>query len=73
MRDLKQTVGSGSKETEMNATVTQIATPQVSGLIATTFAIFLGVGMIAIAGHLQASTLHAAAHDVRHATGFPCH
>ena len=33
----------------------------------------IGLGIIAIAGHVQASTLHDAAHDVRHATGFPCH
>ncbi|MBU3261117.1 CbtB-domain containing protein [Roseovarius sp. PS-C2] len=36
-------------------------------------AMILGLGIITIAGHVQASTLHDAAHDVRHATGFPCH
>ena len=30
-------------------------------------------GVISLAGHVQASALHDAAHDVRHATGFPCH
>lgn len=33
----------------------------------------LGFGMIALGGLVQAETLHDAAHDVRHATGFPCH
>jgi cobalt transporter subunit CbtB len=33
----------------------------------------LGLSIITIAGHVQAATLHDAAHDVRHATGFPCH
>lgn len=33
----------------------------------------MGVGLITVAGHVQATTLHDAAHDVRHATGFPCH
>lgn len=33
----------------------------------------VGLGIISVAGHVQADTLHAAAHDVRHATGFPCH
>ena len=33
----------------------------------------LGLGMLFAAGHAQSSTLHDAAHDVRHATGFPCH
>ncbi|SLN59732.1 putative cobalt transporter subunit (CbtB) [Roseovarius litorisediminis] len=36
-------------------------------------AMVLGLGIITIAGHVQASALHDAAHDVRHATGFPCH
>ncbi len=36
-------------------------------------AALMGVGIIAVAGHVQAATLHDAAHDVRHATGFPCH
>jgi cobalt transporter subunit CbtB len=37
------------------------------------FAAILGVAIIAITGHVQAGALHDAAHDVRHATGFPCH
>ena len=36
-------------------------------------AIVLGFGIITVAGHVQAAALHDAAHDVRHATGFPCH
>ena len=34
---------------------------------------FLGLAIVYLVGHVQASALHAAAHDVRHATGFPCH
>lgn len=37
------------------------------------FAAVLGFFIVAVAGHVQASTLHDAAHDVRHTTGFPCH
>ncbi|WP_264212814.1 CbtB domain-containing protein [Leisingera thetidis] len=37
------------------------------------FAVVLGLGIITLTGHVQASALHDAAHDVRHATGFPCH
>lgn len=33
----------------------------------------IGFALIFTAGLLQAETLHDAAHDVRHATGFPCH
>lgn len=37
------------------------------------FAALLGLGVVALTGHVQAAALHEAAHDVRHATGFPCH
>jgi cobalt transporter subunit CbtB len=37
------------------------------------FALALGFAIIFVAGHVQAGALHDAAHDVRHATGFPCH
>ncbi len=33
----------------------------------------LGLALITLTGHVQASALHDAAHDMRHATGFPCH
>ncbi len=36
-------------------------------------AAFIGLAVITLTGHVQASALHDAAHDVRHATGFPCH
>ncbi len=36
-------------------------------------AALLGLGIIVLTGHVQADALHAAAHDVRHANGFPCH
>lgn len=37
------------------------------------FAGVLGLALISLTGHVQAAALHDAAHDVRHATGFPCH
>jgi len=42
-------------------------------LLPALFALILGLGVIALTGHVQAAALHDAAHDVRHATGFPCH
>lgn len=33
----------------------------------------IGLVLMVVAGHAQSSTLHDAAHDMRHATGFPCH
>jgi len=35
------------------------------------FVTFLGTGLVFAAGF--ASSVHNAAHDTRHATGFPCH
>ncbi len=32
-----------------------------------------GLAIIFVVGHVQADALHDAAHDMRHATGFPCH
>jgi cobalt transporter subunit CbtB len=54
---------------------TQVQTASVArtGIVPVLFAAVLGLGLIAVAGHVQASALHDAAHDVRHATGFPCH
>lgn len=33
----------------------------------------LGALLLFLAGQAQSAALHDAAHDVRHATGFPCH
>jgi cobalt transporter subunit CbtB len=43
------------------------------GILPAVFALVMGLGLITVTGHVQASALHDAAHDVRHATGFPCH
>ena len=42
-------------------------------LLPVLFTALLGATVIFFAGHAQSQTLHDAAHDVRHATGFPCH
>lgn len=42
-------------------------------ILSALFAAVLGGAMLFLAGHAQSATLHDAAHDVRHATGFPCH
>jgi cobalt transporter subunit CbtB len=44
-----------------------------SPLISILFVAVLGVGMVFMVGLAQSQTLHDAAHDMRHATGFPCH
>lgn len=54
-------------------TKTLNASTAVSSILPSVFALVLGLGLITITGHVQASALHDAAHDVRHASGFPCH
>ena len=44
-----------------------------SQMLSIIFAALLGLLVIYVAGHSQSHILHNAAHDVRHATGFPCH
>ena len=44
-----------------------------SASIGILIAALLGLGIVVLTGHVQADALHAAAHDVRHASGFPCH
>ena len=44
-----------------------------TNLVAILLCAFIGLGIVAIAGHAQTSGLHDAAHDTRHAAGFPCH
>ncbi len=51
----------------------QTHSPSRARLVPTLFAAILGLALITLTGHVQASALHDAAHDVRHATGFPCH
>lgn len=57
------------------ATQTTTAGKTASGsIILPAIACFaIGFGLIFMSGLVQAETLHDAAHDVRHATGFPCH
>ena len=60
----------------MTKTTQAIAAPQTksaTSTVAILFAAIVGFGIVSVAGHVQAQTLHDAAHDVRHATGFPCH
>lgn len=71
-RDSQQPSGLTARSIEMNTTTaaTHAATrPWVAIALAAMF----GVTLIFFAGLAQSETLHDAAHDVRHATGFPCH
>ncbi len=57
----------------MMTTQTNTASATRTGFVPVMFAVVLGLGIITLTGHVQAAALHDAAHDVRHATGFPCH
>jgi cobalt transporter subunit CbtB len=52
---------------------TNTVTTTRTKLLSVAAASLLGLMMVVLSGHVQASALHDAAHDVRHATGFPCH
>ena len=54
-------------------TKTLTASRDLSTTLPILLAALLGLGIIVVTGHVQAAALHDAAHDVRHATGFPCH
>ncbi|MDE0059152.1 MAG: CbtB-domain containing protein [Defluviicoccus sp.] len=44
-----------------------------TNLAAIALCAFIGLAIVTLAGHVQTSALHDAAHDTRHAAGFPCH
>lgn len=74
MRDATLPSGMTAKEIHMtNLALSHAPATSRSGTLAFVAALFLGAGLIVFAGHVQASALHDAAHDTRHATGFPCH
>lgn len=54
-------------------TTKTIASTKSSALLSAVFVALIGGTVLFIAGHAQSAALHDAAHDVRHATGFPCH
>lgn len=67
-------VGCDGKEMKMTMKSGALhATSQTSALVSVLFVAFVGAALLFTAGLAQSSTLHDAAHDVRHATGFPCH
>ena len=56
----------------MNATTLSTARTQ-SGFLSILVVFAIGAAVLFAAGHAQSATLHDAAHDTRHAAGFPCH
>lgn len=57
----------------MSETIAQRSTAAQTGILSVLLVALLGMGAVYVAGHAQSATLHTAAHDIRHGTGFPCH
>jgi cobalt transporter subunit CbtB len=57
----------------MTTTTLTISTAVSSRIIAGLALVFLGAGLIFVVGFSNMSVAHNAAHDTRHAIGFPCH
>lgn len=66
-------VGCDGRRHEMMTTLNATATKAKTGLAQILVTAALGLALMVVAGHVQSQTLHDAAHDMRHATGFPCH
>lgn len=67
-------VGCDGKEHKMMTTTTLTrVSEKTTALLSVLGMLMLGAVILFAAGHAQSATLHDAAHDVRHATGFPCH
>ncbi|MSU90457.1 CbtB-domain containing protein [Rhodobacteraceae bacterium 2CG4] len=54
-------------------TQTRAAARPISPVLPILSIAILGFGILFVAGHAQSNVLHDAAHDMRHATGLPCH
>ena len=54
-------------------TLTQSLSASRARFVMPVFVAMMGVALISLTGLAHASALHDAAHDMRHATGFPCH
>ena len=58
---------------DMMNTLNQTEAKTSTGLMSIVFVALLGATMVFMVGMAHSQTLHDAAHDVRHASGFPCH
>ncbi len=71
---METAVGCDGLERRMMTTIAKTrASEKTTALLSVLGMVLLGLTIMIAAGHAQSATLHDAAHDVRHATGFPCH
>lgn len=57
----------------MTTSIKTTSVTNSSALLSVLGMLAIGLAVLFAAGHAQSAALHDAAHDVRHATGFPCH
>lgn len=61
--------GKGEDMTTQTANTTAVRTHSLAFVLAFS----IGVALLTVSGMAQATVLHDAAHDQRHAMAFPCH
>ena len=67
-------VGGTARRIDMATLNTTTRTSAASSVVVQTLIVALvGAILVFTSGLAHSQTLHDAAHDVRHATGFPCH
>lgn len=55
------------------AAARKLSASKAETLRAACVALFLGLGLVYVAGFASPESVHDAAHDSRHALAFPCH
>ena len=58
---------------DMMTTLNQTVAKTETSLMSIVFVALVGVSMLFMVGLAHSQTLHDSEHDVRHASGFPCH
>lgn len=73
MQETELPSGVTARSKIMTTTTSTRVSEKTTALVSVLGMLMLGAVILFAAGHAQSATLHDAAHDVRHATGFPCH
>ena len=70
---MKPTLGDEGQGVKRMTTKTTALAGANTDILAIALAAMLGTALIFVAGFANSATIHDAAHDQRHAIGFPCH
>lgn len=58
---------------QQSSVASHVPAVKASALLQAAFAVLLGVMLVGFTGFAHVEAVHNAAHDTRHASGFPCH